>query len=69
MSTIALDEVRIYNYAMTATEVLQLMANITGERACTEHPVGDLVPDCVIDLLDFAVIAENWLTEVGVQPQ
>lgn len=69
MATIALDEVQIYNYAMTDTEVLQLMANLTGENACVTHPVGDIVPDCVVDILDFAELAKNWLTQTGVQPE
>ena len=34
---------------------------------CHPYPAADLEPDCVVDLLDFAVLAGQWLTDTSVQ--
>jgi formylglycine-generating enzyme required for sulfatase activity len=41
-----LDEVKLYDCA----------------HACLKQIVGDINQDCIVNLLDFALLAENWLT-------
>jgi len=49
-----IDEVRIYDYALSQDEVLRLV--------CTEPVPGDLNSDCRVDFVDLAILASNWLT-------
>ncbi len=49
----ALDDVRIYNYALSADEVRWLL--------CARPPRGDLNRDCRVDFVDFAILASSWL--------
>jgi hypothetical protein len=60
-------DVRIYNYAITATEIAQLYYSVTGNSVCVNRPAGDLNGDCVVDLKDFAIFAAEWLN-CGVEP-
>jgi hypothetical protein len=64
----ALDDIRFYNYALSPEEVGQLYYEVSGKPACVNPPaVGDFNGDCVINLSDLLVIAENWLT-CGLYP-
>ncbi|MDK1030031.1 MAG: immunoglobulin domain-containing protein [Anaerolineae bacterium] len=61
-----IDDVRIYNYALTEYEVADLYATTSGEKVCFEYPQFDLTgpegePDCVVDMLDFAAFALEWM--------
>lgn len=60
----AFDDVRLYNYALTDTEVADLRYSLSGERSCILEfdATYDLVPDCVINLDDLAVFAADWIT-------
>ncbi len=68
----ALDDIRIYNYALTAKDVIDLYnANpaLDDIYGCF-NPINkalDLVDDCKIDILDFAALAASWL-ECGRYP-
>ncbi|HBG28091.1 MAG: hypothetical protein A2Y10_16900 [Planctomycetes bacterium GWF2_41_51] len=59
-----IDEVRIYDHALSPTEV-QVLFNEFGEisEQCSnlEYLRGDLNFDCFIDLKDFAILANDWL--------
>jgi hypothetical protein len=60
-----MDEIKVYNYAMTAGEIAQVYYEAEGEF-CLENPVGDLSgpqgePDCVVDLHDLQKLAEEFL--------
>jgi len=48
-----IDDVRIYNYALSADEVRWLL--------CDRPPRGDLNRDCRVDFVDFAILASSWL--------
>ncbi len=68
-ASISIDEAQIYNYALTAEEVIQLAANLSSQPVCREYPVGDIVRDCKVDMLDLAELAKNWLTDNNVVPE
>jgi hypothetical protein len=64
----ALDDLRIYNYAMTDTEVADVYHIMSGLRVCLLEyasqfdyagPTGQ--PDCTVDLYDLVLFANNWL--------
>ncbi|MCD4831425.1 MAG: hypothetical protein K8R02_06405 [Anaerohalosphaeraceae bacterium] len=66
-----IDDIRIYNYARTATQVADAVYAVTGEPVCLEalgygdrYEGGeDLNYDCKIDFVDFANFAENWMDD------
>ncbi len=49
-----IDDVRIYNYALTDDEILYL--------TCTEPIQSDLDGNCKVDFRDFALLLSEWLT-------
>jgi len=60
----ALDEVKLYNYALTAQAVLQnYYAVADGDPVCLagSQPAIDRNGDCVIDLADLILFAGQWL--------
>lgn len=63
----AIDEVRMYTYPLTQTEVAEMYTSFKpGEYICI-HPEGsvvetyDLNDDCRVNLEDFALVASQWL--------
>lgn len=56
-----IDDVRIYNYALSPSEIGQLYFDITGIPVCVKQPVGDTDNDCNVDLADFANLARDWM--------
>ncbi len=57
------DDLRIYNYALTPKDMAQMFYNGTHEKVCLYgNPESDLSGNCIVDLADFAIIAEDWLT-------
>ncbi len=57
-----IDDVRIYNYALSPSEIGQLYYDITGTPVCVDRPNGDTDNDCDVDLEDFAGFAADWMT-------
>jgi hypothetical protein len=62
-----LDDVRIYNYALPATDIAQLYYDATGLPACMTKPAGDADDDCDTDIEDLALLASGWL-DCGLFP-
>ncbi|AQT67835.1 Carbohydrate binding domain protein [Anaerohalosphaera lusitana] len=56
-----LDDVRIYNYPLTASDVAQLYVNEVGGEVCALAPVMDFNDDCEVNIADFAIFAAQWL--------
>ncbi len=63
-----LDDIRVYNYALTQQDIAGLYYSVTGEGVCLNEygdgldvtgPVG--VSDCKINLYDFAAFAKDWM--------
>ncbi len=61
----SIDDIRLYNYALSQTEITQL---VTGEKNCIREysleydfsgPYG--LPDCVVSLYDMAEFSNHWL--------
>lgn len=61
------DDLRIYNYALSADEVVRAYYDVTGKKVCVERPIMDLNNDCVVDLADLVMLATSWL-ESGLRP-
>jgi hypothetical protein len=57
----AIDEVKVYNYALTKNEVALSYTDFVGGNLCVYPPAYDLTNDCRVDLDDFAVLAGQWL--------
>lgn len=64
----AMDDLRIYNYPMTDTEVADVYYAISTKGVCIldftsafDLTGPDGRPDCRVDLLDFAIVAQGWL--------
>jgi hypothetical protein len=70
----AIDEVEIWNYTMTPTEVATMYTDLAGGWICVNRPpldttgpdisdppdgIGD--PDCKVDLYELIEVAEAWL--------
>jgi hypothetical protein len=61
----AIDDLRIYNYPLSSLEIAKLYNTLSGETACVYDPpeyefAFDFNGDCVVDILDFEIIAANW---------
>ncbi|MBN2511300.1 MAG: immunoglobulin domain-containing protein [Sedimentisphaerales bacterium] len=63
----AMDEVRVYNYALDPIDVAKSYTDIMGGQLCVVRPAYDLTGDCVVDMADFALFASQWL-ECGLVP-
>jgi hypothetical protein len=70
----AMDDIRIYNYAISDIEVTQLRYEMTGEAICLVLPDPSLdvsgpagVPDCKVDFYDVALMAAQWM-DCGLYP-
>lgn len=58
-----LDDIKIFNYAVTETDVAEMYFNGSGERSCIEanRPVYDLTGNCKVNFADFAQLADWWM--------
>jgi plastocyanin len=66
----ALDEIQIYNYAMTNTEVVDNLYTVVSDKgACIQSYASafDIDDDCKVNLSDFAAMAQGWLS-CGLYP-
>lgn len=61
------DDLRIYNYALSADEIIQTYYDVTGKKVCVDKPAMDLNNNCVVDMADLAMLAASWL-ESGLRP-
>ena len=60
-----IDDVRLYNYALNPSEIAAVYAGFLNapllpQTICNVYPLGDLNEDGKIDLLDYAILAQNW---------
>jgi len=63
-----IDEIALYNYALSPQEIGQLYIAGAGGTACVEAPQYDLTGDCQVDLEDFAEFAASWAESSLVSP-
>lgn len=62
----AIDDLRLYNFAMDPLEVFVLYADVTGETMCPQNPESDVSgpegePDCEVNIYDLVEVVANWL--------
>lgn len=58
-----IDDVRLYNYALSDIEVAQLWVHEKGGYVCIGgNPPFDFNEDCIVDMTDFAMLANEWLS-------
>ncbi len=62
-----LDDIQVYDYAMTANEIADEYVAIEGP-VCVEAPMYDLNDDCKVDLSDILELAATWL-DCNLYPQ
>ena len=62
-----LDELKMFNYRLTESQVLQEYAAGEADWVCVNRPRFDLTGNCTVGLADFAILAANWL-ECGRSP-
>jgi len=63
-----LDKMSIYSYALSPVDVAVFYTNMMGGNICVGgNPEYDLTGDCKIDILDFAILAADWL-ECNIVP-
>ena len=55
------DDFRLYNYPLPAAKVAKIYLDVMGGSICLEPIAYDLNDDCVVNLEDFALIAQEWL--------
>ena len=56
------DEVKIWSYALTATEVAQeYISYETAAEICVDEVLFDYNYDCIVGIEDFAIFAAEWL--------
>jgi len=63
----AIDDVRIYNYAMAIEEVAELWYETSQQGICLNPPVGDLNGDCRVDSADADILQAN-MGQCGLIP-
>jgi len=63
-----LDEIRVYNYALTPEQIVAQYYADSGVAACMTKPAADNNNDCKVTLDDFAILAGQWL-DCGLYPQ
>jgi hypothetical protein len=63
---VKVDDLYIYNYALSQSEILYLAEGSGGELVQPLQPVltnADLTDDGIINLADFAMLMQGWLKE------
>ncbi|HOQ04163.1 MAG TPA: hypothetical protein PKY88_02975 [Anaerohalosphaeraceae bacterium] len=64
----AMDDLRVYNYTLTAAEAAQLYVDfVPGATICPTAPGYDFDGDCRVDLADLAEFAVGWM-DCGLIP-
>jgi len=62
-----IDDVRIYNRALSVEEIVELSHRFDPEPLCIEYLPQDLNRDCEVNLIDLALLAEAWLKSTLVE--
>jgi hypothetical protein len=68
-----IDELKIYNYALTKQEIAEEYYTVTGVESICDMEIYDLYDwdfnhNCKVDLPDFAEIAAKWLLDYRIYP-
>lgn len=63
----AMDDIRVYNYALTQTQVIDVYHDVSGKSVCIDKPTYDYNDDCLVTLEDFMTFSMEWL-DCGLYP-
>ena len=63
----ALDEAKVFNYALTANQIADIYVTVTGEELCLGYPSHDYNGDCKVNLIDLTYLMRQWLN-CGIYP-
>ena len=65
-----INQVRIFSYALSLGEIAQVYATDSGMSYCSHEiaPMDLAGDDCIVTLLDFAALAEEWLVDSTIYP-
>lgn len=63
----ALDEVQVYNYALSAVEIAKAYTTVKGGDLCVVRPAYDIDGDCRVNISDLTLFASEWL-KCGLVP-
>lgn len=63
----AMDEVKVFNYALSAVEIAAMYTDIMGGDVCVVPPAYDVTDDCRVNMDDIAALAAEWL-DCGLVP-
>jgi hypothetical protein len=55
------DDVQMYNYALSASDVAKLYTDVKGGSVCMEYDERDFNKDCKVNLKDLATFVSQWL--------
>jgi hypothetical protein len=60
----SIDDVRIYDYELRENEIVRVYEGLpVGDRfVCSGRPVADLNDDCMVNVVDYAIFALQWLS-------
>jgi hypothetical protein len=56
-----IDDLKLYNYSLSAIEAALIYTDMTGEVVCFENPEYDFNEDCVVDVLDLTAFLGEWM--------
>ncbi|HML74514.1 MAG TPA: immunoglobulin domain-containing protein [Anaerohalosphaeraceae bacterium] len=63
----AMDDIRVYNYALNQTQVIDVYHDMSGKSVCIDKPKYDYNNDCLVTLEDFMTFTTEWL-DCGLYP-
>lgn len=55
------DDLRVYDGAMTQKEIAKLWQDVTGQIVCLKRPTFDFTGDCMVGIGDLILFASEWL--------
>ncbi len=57
-----IDDIRLYNYALSSKEIAKLWTDVSGGYVCLAGPpLYDFNQDCRVDLADLAIFTAQWM--------
>jgi len=67
-STAAIDDLKIYNYALDGGQIAQQYVDLMGGFICVGgNPASDLSGDCQVNLEDLGILAADWLNSNRIE--
>ena len=68
VTSATIDEVKIYNYALTDLQVARHYADATGNPVCPGPLAFDSDGNCIVNMIEFVGLSDAWLSDTRVWP-